>query len=74
MRTPWRNSLTTTLGDEWSASRFDRLISREGAHGTGWLACSVELLAGLDALDNRKICHPWRESNYDSSAGPRLAQ
>jgi hypothetical protein len=53
MRTQWKNSLTTTLGDEWSASRFDRLTSREGAHGTGWLACSVELMAGLDTLDEK---------------------
>jgi len=74
MRTQWRSSLTTTLGDEWLTSRLDRLTSREAAYGTGWLACSVELMAGLDALEKRKICRPWRESNCDSSAGPRLAQ
>jgi hypothetical protein len=51
--------LTSALdGDEWPASRLDRLTSREGAPGTHWIGGWMGSRAGVDAVVKRKIPSP----------------
>jgi hypothetical protein len=58
------HSLTLALeGGEWSASRPSRFTPRERAPGTHWMGGWVGPRAVLDALVNRKIPTPRRESN-----------
>jgi hypothetical protein len=64
----WRYSATHYLtsaldGGHWSASRPGRFTPRERAPGTHWIGGSVGPRAVLDAVVNRKIPSPHRESN-----------
>jgi hypothetical protein len=55
--------LTSALqGGKWSASRPGRFTSREIAAGIHWIGGWVGPRAGLDAVVNRKIPSPRRES------------
>jgi hypothetical protein len=48
--------LTSALvGGEWSTSRPVRFNSRERAPGTHWMRGWVDLRAGLDDLEKRKL-------------------
>jgi len=56
--------LTSALdGGELSASRPGRFTPKERAPGTHWIAGWVVPRAGLDAVVNRKIPSPCRDSN-----------
>jgi hypothetical protein len=75
----WRysstHSLTSALdGTEWSASRPGRFTPKERAHGTHWVGGWVCLRAVLDAVVNRKITSPRRESNRRTPIVQPLAQ
>jgi hypothetical protein len=50
-------------GGEWSASRPGSFNPRERAPGTHWIGGWVGPRAGLDAVVERKIPSPCRESN-----------
>jgi hypothetical protein len=58
-------------GGEWSASRSGRFTFGERAPGTHRIGGCVNPIAGLDAVDKRKISCPCRESNQGSPAGLR---
>jgi hypothetical protein len=48
--------LTSALvGGEWSTSRPGRFIHGEKAPGTHWIGGWVDLRAGLDDLEKRKV-------------------
>jgi hypothetical protein len=56
--------LTSALdGCEWSASRPGHYTPREKASDTHWIGGGVDPRAGLDAVVERKIPNPRRESN-----------
>jgi hypothetical protein len=64
----WRysstHSLTSALdGGEWLASRPGRFTPRERAPSTYWIGDWVGPIVVLDAVVNRKIPNPRRESN-----------
>jgi hypothetical protein len=64
----WRYSSTLFLtsaldGGEWLASRPGRFIPREGAPGTHWVGCWMVPRVGLEAVVEREIPSPRRESN-----------
>jgi hypothetical protein len=71
MKAYWRNggadilnSLTSALYEgEWSASRLGRFTPKERAPGIHWIGGWVGPRAVLDAVVNRKIPSPHRESN-----------
>jgi hypothetical protein len=58
------HSLTSALdGGEWSASRSGRFTPRERAPRTHWIGGWLGPRVVLDAVVNRKIPSPRRESN-----------
>jgi hypothetical protein len=58
------HSLSSALDEgDWSASRPGRLIPKERAPGTHWIGGWVGPRAVLDAVVERKIPSPRRESN-----------
>jgi hypothetical protein len=61
--------MTSALGGvEWSASRPGLLTHVDGGLGSHWIGGHVGPIAGLDAVEKRKISCVCRESNSDSSA------
>jgi hypothetical protein len=83
--TPWRHigefrysstqSLISALdGGEWSASRPGRFTPRERAPRTHWIGDWVDSRAVLDAVVERKIPSPSRESNPRTSIMQPAAQ
>jgi hypothetical protein len=68
-------SLTSALdGGEWSASRPGRFTPRERATDTRWIGGWVGPRAVLDAVVNRKIPSPRRESNTRTPIFQPVAQ
>jgi hypothetical protein len=60
--------LTSALdGGEWSASRPSRFIPSERALGKYWIRDRVGFRNCLEAVENRKIPSPRRESNVDQT-------
>jgi hypothetical protein len=55
--------LTSTFGEEWSASRSGRFTLGESAPGTHCIGGWVGPTAGLDTVEKRKISCPYRESD-----------
>jgi hypothetical protein len=50
------------IGGEWWASRLDRFIPGERAHGTHWTGGWVGPKASLDVLEKIKMFYSGRES------------
>jgi hypothetical protein len=64
------HSLTSALdGGEWSALRLHRFTSRERAPGTHWIGGWVGPRTVLDAVVNRIITSPLRESRLTKFIG-----
>jgi hypothetical protein len=60
--------MTSALGgSKWSSSRPNSFTPREPSPSTDCIEGSMVSRAGLDALKNRKISYPYRESNPDIS-------
>jgi hypothetical protein len=69
------HSFTSALdGDEWTVSRPGRFILMERAAGTRWIGGWVVPRADLDAVVNRKIPSPRRDSNPDHPIVQPVAQ
>jgi hypothetical protein len=69
------HSLTSALdGGEWSASRSGRSTPRERAASTHWIGGWVDPRAVLDAVANRKIPSPLRESKSRTPIVQPIAQ
>jgi hypothetical protein len=55
-------------GGMWSVSRSGRFTPGERGSGTPWIGGWVGPVAGLDAVNERKIPYSRRESNPDRPA------
>lgn len=75
MKINWENGfnavsfLTSALDrGEWPASRFGQFIPCEPAPVTHWIGGRVGPRTDLGAVEKRRICCPYRESNIDHPA------
>jgi hypothetical protein len=63
---------TSALGGERPASRPGRFTLGERAPGTSWIGGWVGLRAGMDTVEYRKMCCPFRELNPGRPPTPWL--
>jgi hypothetical protein len=58
-------------GYKWSGSHSGPFKPQEKYHDINWIVNWAELKAGLDVVQKRKICYPYRESNPDFTVQPQ---